>query len=92
MCGVCLHSFCVTEAFREIGDADPNAIEDCSLCLVSCYHFRKIDGLIADVVKAEHAQLFKKNKEQLKTEARDLHVKVNCQVNEASHDAPRKSL
>jgi hypothetical protein len=53
LCGVCLHSFCATEAFREIGDADHDSIEDGSLCLVSCYHFRKNDGLTADVVMTE---------------------------------------
>ncbi len=93
LCGVCLHSFCVAEACREIADADPAAIEDgSSLCSVSCYHFKKIEGLTADMVKAERAQLLQKNKEALKKEARDKNVKVNFRVNGASRDAPKEVI
>jgi hypothetical protein len=37
-------------------------------------------------------QLLKKNKEQLKKEARDANVKVNFRVNGASHDAPKEVI
>jgi hypothetical protein len=84
--------FCVMEEFRERGDSDHDAIEDGSLCSVSCYRFKKIDGLTADIVRAERAQLLKKNKEQLKKEARDLNVKVNFRVNGASHVAPKEVI
>jgi hypothetical protein len=43
-------------------------------------------------VKAEQAQLLKKNKVQLKKEARDLNVKVNFHVNGASYDAPKEVI
>jgi hypothetical protein len=93
LCGVCLHSFCVAEACREIADADPAAIEDgSSLCSVSCYRFKKIEGLTADMVKAERAQLLQKNKEALKKEARDKNIKVNFRVNGASRDAPKEVI
>jgi hypothetical protein len=34
----------------------------------------------------------KKNKEQLKKEAQELNVKVNCRVNRASPDAPKEVI
>ncbi len=40
MCGVCLHSFCVAEANREIEAAGAEVIEGDNLCSVSCYRFR----------------------------------------------------
>jgi hypothetical protein len=92
MCGVCLHSFCVAEANREIEAAGAEVIEGDNLCSVSCYRFRKADALTPEVVKAERTLLMKKNKEQLKKEGRELNIKVNCHVNGASRDAPKEVI
>jgi hypothetical protein len=35
------------------------------MCSVSCFHFSKIEGLTADIIKAERAELLKKKKETL---------------------------
>ncbi len=60
MCDVCLHSFCVTEANREIEAAGAEAIEEDNLCLVACYFFCKADSLTPKVIKVERALLMKK--------------------------------
>jgi hypothetical protein len=57
---------------------------------MSCFCFSNIDGLTSDTIKAEHALLLKRNKEQLKKDARKLNVKVNCRVNGASLDASKE--
>ena len=71
---------------------DSDAVEGSILFSNSCFRFSNIDGLTSDTIKAEHALLLKKNKEQLKKDARELNVKVNCQVNGASHDAPKEVI
>jgi nicotinamidase-related amidase len=84
MCGVCLHSFCVAETNREIEALGAEVILGENLCSVSCYRYHKSDSLTADAVKAELSLLMKKNKEQLKKEAREFNIKVNNRVNGAS--------
>ncbi len=59
---------------------------------MACYRFSKIEGLTAEVVKGERAVLVQKSKEQLKMDARDLNVKVNCQINGTSRDAPKEVI
>jgi len=51
-----------------------------------------IDGLTSEAVKSERALLAQKNKEQLKKEARELQIKVNCRVNGASRDASKELI
>ncbi len=87
-----LHSFCIAEANREIADVDGNAKENSNLCSVTCYRFSMIDGLTSEAVKLEGALLAQKNKEQLKKEARELQIKVNCRVNGSSRDASKELI
>jgi hypothetical protein len=76
--GEYLHSFCVAVTVREIKATNATVMDDKPLCSVSCYCFTLIDGLTADTVTSERVALVKKNKEQLKEEARVRSVKVNC--------------
>ncbi len=69
MFGVNPHSLCAAEEFQEALAADPDADESFTICSVSCLRFSKIEGLTVDVIKAEQAELLKKNKENLKKEA-----------------------
>ncbi len=91
MCGVHQHSFCVAEAQREIESIDPNTTDD-DLCSMTCYNFSKIDGPTAEADRGEQAVLLQKNKVQLKKDARDINVKVNCCINGASCDAPKEVI
>ncbi len=59
---------------------------------MACYHFSKIEGLTAEVVQGEWAVLVQKNKDKLKKDAWDLNVKVNCQINGISCDAPKEVI
>jgi hypothetical protein len=72
MCGVCLHSFCIAKANREIKAAGAEAIEGGNLCSVACYRFRRADALTTKVLKAEQTLLMTKKKEQLKREEREF--------------------
>ncbi len=67
-------------------DTDPDATKG-TLCSTTYYRFNKIEGLTAKVVQGERAVLNQMNKEQLKKDAQDLNVKVNCWINGASHNA-----
>ncbi len=78
MCGAYLHSFCVAETFREIKATDAMVMDDKPLCSVTCYCFSLIDGLTPNTVTCERVALAKKNKEQLKKEAQECSIKVNC--------------
>ena len=62
------------------------------MCSVSCFRFSKLEAITSDVVKTQRAELLKKNKEQLKKEARELNIKVNCRVNGASRDASKEVM
>jgi hypothetical protein len=44
------------------------------------------------VIKAQQAELLKKNKETLKKEAQEINLKGNCHINGASHDAPKEVI
>ena len=90
MCDVNLHSLCAAEAFREVSEADSDVINGNTICSVSCFRFSKVEGLTADIIKAEQAELLKRNKDSLKKAARELNVKVNCHVNGASRDDPKE--
>ncbi len=59
---------------------------------MACYHFSKIEGLTEEVVQGEWAVLVQKNKDKLKKDAWDLNVKVNCQINGTSCDAPKEVI
>jgi hypothetical protein len=78
MCGAYVHSFCAAETFREIEATDATVMDDKPLCSVTCYCFSLIDGLTPNTVTGEPVALAKKNKEQLKKEAWECSVKVNC--------------
>jgi hypothetical protein len=67
-------------------------IDDKPLCSLSCNSFTLIDGLTPDTVTTERVALTKKNKEQLKKEARDCQIKVDCQVNGVSRDASKEVI
>jgi len=73
-------------AFVEVEATNATITDDKPLCSLSCYLFTLIDGLKPDTVTTERVALTKKDKEQLKKEARDCQVKVNCKVNGASRD------
>jgi hypothetical protein len=92
MCGVNLHSFCIAKAHREIAEVDSNAKENSNICSVTCYPFSMIYGLTSEAVKSERALLAQKNKEQLKKEARERQIKVNCRVNGTSRDASKELI
>jgi hypothetical protein len=84
-CGINLHSFCIAENNRKIGGVDSDAVDSIILCSVTCFHFRKMYGLTAKIIiKSELALLVQKNIEQLKKGARELNIKVNCQINGTS--------
>ncbi len=87
-----MNSFCAAEAFREISDVDSDAVEGSMLCSMSCFCFSNIDSLTSDTIKTEYSLLLKRNKEQLKKDARELNVKVNCRVNGASLDASKEVI
>jgi hypothetical protein len=78
MCGAYLHSFCAAETSREIKATDAVVMDDKPLCSVTCYHYSLIDGLSPNTVTSKRVALAKKNKEQLKKEARECSIKVNC--------------
>jgi hypothetical protein len=63
-----------------------------NLCSVACYCYCKADSLSTEVVKVECNLLMKKNKEQLKKEAREFNLKVNVRVNGASHDLSKELI
>jgi hypothetical protein len=92
MCGAYLHSFCVAETFREIEATDATVMDDKPLCYLTCYHFCLINGLTPNTVTGKQGAIAKKNKEQLKKEARECSVKVNCQVNGVSCNASKEVI
>jgi hypothetical protein len=92
MCGAYLHSFCAAETSREIEATDATVMNDQPLCSVTCYRFSLIDGLSPDTVTGERVALAKKNKEQLKKEARECGIKVNCRINGVSRDASKEVI
>ncbi len=87
-----MHSFCVAETVSKIKLADAMVMDDKPICSLSCYHFSLIDGLAQNTVTSEQVALEKKNKEQVKKEARECSVKVNCQVNGVRHDASKEVI
>jgi hypothetical protein len=91
-CGAYLHSFCVAETVREIKSADAMVMDDKPLSSLTCYCFTLIDGLTPNTVTSKQVASAKKNKEQLKKEARECSVKVNCQVNSVSLDASKEVI
>jgi hypothetical protein len=92
MCGASLHTFCVLETVREMEASNATTIDDKLLCSLSCYCFTLIDGLTPDTVTTERVALTKKNKEQLKKEARDCQIKVYCRVNGVSRDVSKDMI
>jgi hypothetical protein len=81
MCGAYVHSSCIAEAVREIEETNSKFMDDKPLCSLSCYRFTLIEGLTPDTITRERVALAKKSKEQLKKEARECNIKVNCRVN-----------
>jgi hypothetical protein len=92
VCGVNLHSFCAAESFREMSDIVADANIGIVLWSVSCFHFSKIEAFTSDIVKMQQAELLKKKKKQLKNEAQELNVKINCRINGVSHDASKEFI
>ncbi len=92
MCGAYVHSFCVAETAREIEGTNSEFTNDKPLCSLSCYRFTLIEGLTPDTVTSERLALGEKNKEQLKKEAQEYNIKVNCRVNGVSRDASKEVI
>ncbi len=92
MCGAYLHTFCILETVREMEASNATTIDDKLLCSLSCYCFTLIDGLTQDTVTTERVALTKKDKEQLKKEARDCQIKAYCRVNGVSRDASKEMI
>jgi hypothetical protein len=65
-----LYSLCAAEAFQEVPAADSDVVEGNTICSVSCFWFSKVEGLTADIIKAERAELLKKNKDTLREQLR----------------------
>jgi len=86
MCGTYLHSFCVAETVREIEGT--NAMP----WLWMSNLFALCPAIISLWLIGWHLILLQANKEQLKKEAREGNVKVNCQVNGVSHDASKEVI
>jgi hypothetical protein len=87
---LCVAPICI--AFVEVEATNATITDDKPLCSLSCYLFTLIDGLKPDTVTTERVALTKKDKEQLKKEARDCQVKVNCKVNGVSRDALKQVI
>jgi len=91
MCGVCHHP-CAAESFQEISDIVADANKGIALCSVSFFRFSKMKAVTSEIVKMQQAELLKKNKEQLKKEAQELNIKVNCCISGASLDASKEVI